>query len=74
MMVTSNVLIQEDVIDQIMPAMDILLAVMEMMKQIVVMNIIYICITRKSSQSSLVKQLYKLCLLIFERYLGCLLW
>ena len=68
MMVTSNVLIQEDVIDQIMPAMDILLAVMEMMKQIVVMNIIYIRIMGKSSQISLVKQLYKLCLLIHERY------
>ena len=42
MMVTLDAMIQEDVIDQIMLVMVILLAVMEMMKQIVVMYTIII--------------------------------
>ena len=50
MLVTSNVLIQEYVIDQIMRVMDIPHAVMEMMKQIVVMDIIYVCTFYQKSQ------------------------
>ena len=41
MMVTSNAMIQEYVIDHLLLVMDIHLAVMEMMKQTVVMNIMY---------------------------------
>ena len=42
MMVTLNAMIQEDVIDQLMLVMVILLAAMEMMKQIVVIYTIII--------------------------------
>lgn len=51
MMVMSNVLIQEDVIDQLLFVMDMPPAVTEMMKQIVVMNIyVHTCIIKKASQ------------------------
>ena len=43
MMVTLNAMIQEDVIDQLLLVMDMPPAVMDMMKQIVVMNVIIIC-------------------------------
>ena len=42
MMVTSNAMIQEDVIGHMLLVMDVLPAVMDMMKQIVVMNIAYV--------------------------------
>ena len=55
MMVISNVLIQEDVTGHLLLVMDIPPAVMEMMKQIVVMNI-YVCtwLIKKASQITLV--------------------
>ena len=42
MMVTSNAMIQEDVTGQLLLVMDIPPAVMEMMKQIVVMSVTYV--------------------------------